>query len=437
MLLPSKLPLSEQSLSLEHDAFIDVLANTENLLIIQDLDGVCMRLVKDPLSRVIELAYVEATQVFDGQFFVLTNGEHMGKRGVNGIIERAVGDPVWAKQKGLYLPGLAAGGVQWQDKQGAVFHPGVSDQELVFLAQVPNKVEDRLRRFFEQIPDLLTVEELETCIQSAILDNKASPTVNLNTFHERLSDRADIFADLQQDMQALMDDLLLEAAQNGLGESFFVHYAPNLGRDASGKEIIWLTQGEASGTTDFQFMLRGAVKEAGVLAILNHYVFRRTGEYPLGEGFNARQAPNNHADLLNLVEDAFKPEQLPTMVGVGDTVTSKVEEIAAGQTQARRGGSDRNFLQLIQDIGQRFSNGNLVVYVDSSDGELKNRKPLKVGPLPASDSAESASKTPKVLEGPGDPLDINDPLKLNVAFPEGYRQYTSIFQEAARRRLRE
>ena len=427
MLLPSNVPLSEQSLSLEHDAFIDVLSNTENLLIIQDLDGVCMRLVKDPLSRVIDLAYVEATQSFDGQFFVLTNGEHMGKRGVNGIIERALGDPVNVKQKGLYLPGLAAGGVQWQDRQGAIFHPGVSEQELGFLAQVPSKIEARLRRFFEPSPDLLSAADLEDCIQSAILDNKASPTVNLNTFHERMSDRADIFADLQQDMQALMDDLLLEAAQGGLGDSFFVHYAPNLGRDASGKEIIWLTQGGASGTTDFQFMLRGAVKEAGVLAILNHYVFRKTGEYPLGEGFNARQAPNSHADLLNLVEDAFKPGQLPTIVGVGDTVTSKVEKTTEGHILARRGGSDRNFLQLVQDIGQRFNNDNLVVYVDSSDGELKNRKPLKVVPSPE----------PKVLEGPGDPLDIDDPLILNVAFPGGYRQYTAIFQEAARRRLRD
>jgi hypothetical protein len=31
--------LSQQSLSLNHFAFIDILANTENLLIIQDLDN--------------------------------------------------------------------------------------------------------------------------------------------------------------------------------------------------------------------------------------------------------------------------------------------------------------------------------------------------------------------------------------------------------------
>lgn len=428
------LPLSEQSLSLDHDAFIKVLTNTENLLIIQDLDGVCMPLMKDPMSRVIDLTYVEATKAFDGQFFVLTNGEHIGKRGVNGIIERAVGNPFGVKQNGLYLPGLAAGGVQWQDRQGAVFHPGVSDQELGFLERIPNKIEDRLTCFFERRPSLLESAELESCIQSAVLSNKASPTVNLNTFYQRLGDRTDIYIALQREMQTLMEEILFEAGQSGLGESFFVHYAPNWGQDERGKEIVWFTQGQESGTTDFQFMLRGAVKEAGVLAILNHYVFQKTGDYPLGEEFNARQAPNNQADLLNLVADAFKAEHLPTMVGVGDTVTSKVAEMAEGQVQVRRGGSDRNFLQLIQDIGKLFNNGNLVVYVDSSDGELKNRQPLKVGKALPPDSESLPTKL-KVLEGPGDPLDTDDPLRLNVAFPGGYRQYTAIFKEAARKRL--
>jgi hypothetical protein len=55
-----------------------------------------------------------------------------------------------------------------------------------------------------------------------------------------------------------METLLAEAAAQGLGDSFFVHYAPNHGRDEHGQEVIWLSQGEESGTTDFQFMLRGA-----------------------------------------------------------------------------------------------------------------------------------------------------------------------------------
>ena len=55
----------------------------EDLLIVQDLDGVCMPLVKDPLTRRMDAAYVEAVAALDGQFAVLTNGEHEGRRGVN------------------------------------------------------------------------------------------------------------------------------------------------------------------------------------------------------------------------------------------------------------------------------------------------------------------------------------------------------------------
>jgi glucosylglycerol 3-phosphatase len=125
---------SPAAVFLDHGAWIDCLATTDDLLIIQDLDGVCMALVNDPLDRQIDLAYVRATQAFDGHFYVLTNGEHTGQRGINGIIERAAeGEPP------DYLPGLAAGGVQWQTRAGDVSHPGVSEAELTFLAAVPDR----------------------------------------------------------------------------------------------------------------------------------------------------------------------------------------------------------------------------------------------------------------------------------------------------------
>ncbi|MEM6427534.1 MAG: glucosylglycerol 3-phosphatase, partial [Cyanobacteria bacterium P01_D01_bin.128] len=136
MSLSTDLPLHQQAMSLQHDSLVDVLANTDNLLIIQDLDGVCMGLVNDPLNRVIETDYVMAARSLDGHFYVLTNGEHIGQRGVNRIIERAFGDAEQVKAEGLYLPGLAAGGVQWQDRFGQVSHPGVSKAELAFLAAV-------------------------------------------------------------------------------------------------------------------------------------------------------------------------------------------------------------------------------------------------------------------------------------------------------------
>ena len=418
------LPLHQQTYSLQHDRFTHLLATTQNLLIIQDLDGVCMGLVKDPLHRQIDTAYVQATQAFDGNFFVLTNGEHIGTRGVNGIIERAFGDASQVRTSGDYLPGLAAGGVQWQGRHGNISHPGVSEAELAFLQKVPHRIRTALQAFAEAHTLAFDSVTLEHCIQASALDNVASPTANLNTFYEVLEGNHETYIALQTSMQTLMDTLLSEAAEQGLGDSFFVHYAPNQGRDAQGKEIIWFSQGNESGTTDFQFMLRGGIKEAGVLALLNRYYASQTGSYPLGADFSVRQAPHVHEELLDLVKAHFDPALMPLMVGVGDTVTSKVVTID-GKPMAKRGGSDRNFLHLIQDIGRAFSTGNVVVYVDSSGGELKNRKALQLATV---DGHEH------VIEGPGDPLDDVDPLVLNVAFPQGHQQYCAAFQHAAKQR---
>ncbi|NER78134.1 MAG: glucosylglycerol 3-phosphatase [Leptolyngbya sp. SIO1D8] len=417
-------PLHQQTYSLQHDRFSHLLATTENLLIIQDLDGVCMGLVKDPLHRQIETTYIAATQAFDTHFYVLTNGEHIGQRGVNGIIERAFGQEVDVQQQGFYLPGLAAGGVQWQNRYGDISHPGVSEAELAFLQTVPHRIRNTLKTFAEDHALDLDSEILEHCIQASALDNIASPTANLNTFHAALQGDRDTYIALQKSMQDLMDRLLVEAANQGLADSFFIHYAPNHGRDAEGQEIIWFSQADESGTTDFQFMLRGAIKEAGVLALLNRYYAKRTGNYPLGSDFSVRQAPHHHQDLLKLVKTSFEPAYMPLMVGVGDTVTSKIE-IINEQTVAKRGGSDRNFLHLLQDIGRAFNTGNVVVYVDSSGGELKNRKALKVEAIAGSD---------QVTEGPGDPLDTTDPLTLNLVFPGGHCQYCEAFQAAAKQR---
>ena len=83
----------------------------------------------------------------------------------------------------------------------------------------------------------------------------------------------------------MFEGLLKKSIAQGLQDSFFIHCAPKLGREDSGKEIVWFGDGQQSGTTDFPFMLRGAIKEVGVLALLNHYTFRRTGKHPLGEAF--------------------------------------------------------------------------------------------------------------------------------------------------------
>ncbi len=421
-------PLHQCSLSLDHQSLISLLAKTENILIIQDLDGVCMGLVKDPLTRAIAPEYLEAVKSFTGHFYVLTNGEHIGTRGINRIIEKAFDEPNIVRQKGLYLSGLAAGGVQWQDCYGNVSHLGVSEAELTFLEQVPHKITAYLEELFEQENYGLDPKQIKKCIAATVLDNKVSPTANLNVFHEALSESSNGYLELQRKMQSLMEQLLEEAHQKGLEDAFFVHYAPNLGRDLDGREIVQLAQGKDSGTTDFQFMLRGAIKEVGVLVILNRYYYQKTGSYPLGEEFNARQAPQKHEQLLDMIKTHFDPAIMPKMVGVGDTVTSKAQEID-GKIQFKRGGSDRGFLQLIQEIGQEFQTGNIVVYVDSSDGEVKNRKPLKLEKL-----IENQQEVWRVRSGPGDSQDQEDPLTLNVVFPGGYQEYTSCFQIAASKR---
>lgn len=426
-------PLHQRSFSLDHQALTRLLTERENILIIQDLDGVCMGLVKDPLTRVIDKEYLKATQSFAGRFFVLTNGEHIGKRGVNLIVEKAFDNPSLIKEKGLYLPGLAGGGVQWQDCYGNVSHPGVSNVELAFLAEVPRQIEAYLKQILPYQPYYLTTSQIDELIQATVLDNPVSPTVNINNFYEVLREQEGSYRQLQQAIQGLMEQLLQQAQQKGLENSFFVHYAPNLGRDAQGEERIELAQGQNSGTTDFQFMLRGAIKEVGVLVILNHYYYGQTGTYPLGKDFNARQAPSSQPELLDLIKDNFAPEIMPTMVGVGDTVTSKVEE-SNGQLQFCRGGSDRGFLELIQAIGREFQTDNVTVYVDSSHGEVKNRKPLKLESWTNDDNGVPQTKW-RVIEGPGDHQDTEDPLRLNVVFPGGYQQYIDFFQTAASRRV--
>lgn len=417
--------LNHHRLSLNHHQLLETLIHQENLLIIQDLDGVCMGLVKNPLSRQIDRHYVESTQQLAGHFYVLTNGEHGGSRGVNAIVEKAFGDRHYVESNGYYLPGLGGGGVQWQDSRGQVSHPGISDAELGFLAQVPAKARAYLNSILFKPPYCLDLKDIDELMAATILDNLVSPTVNLNCFYEHLRKRRQDYLQLQQDLQQLMVMLQKEARDQGLGDSFFVHYAPNLGRDHQGEKIKF-TEGTDSGTTDFQFMVKGAIKEVGVLVILNHYYHDRTGHYPLGKDFNARQAPHDPQELLNLLEEHFDPAQMPTLVGVGDTVTSETQTLN-GQTQVFRGGSDRGFLTLIQDLGPIFQRDNVVLYVDSSGGEVKNRHPLRVEAI-ADDHHPEAS----VTVGAQGIVDEEDPLTLNFVFPQGHGQYVDFYKRLAR-----
>lgn len=347
-------PVPNRGFSQDHAALLDALAATPDLLLIQDLDGVCMDLVHDPLTRTLERDYLEAAAALGDAFRVLTNGEHIGPRGVNAIVDRAFAAP------GNYLPGLAAGGVQLQDRFGTLSHPGVSEAELAFLQTVPTRMTRWLSTLVLGAPYLVEPHRVATLVATCVLDNPASPTFNLNALHQILADRPALYAQLQEQVAGFMHALLREAHDEGLGDAFFVHYAPNLGRDSDGNERLKPAEGEDAGTTDVQLMLAGALKEAGVLVLLNHHVHARTGRWPLGADFNARTAPRTLEAQVALAKEKIAPADMPRLVGVGDTVTS-----ASRNSAQLRGGSDRGFLTLVQRLGKAFGTDNRVLFVDS------------------------------------------------------------------------
>ena len=157
-------------------------------------------------------------------------------------------------------------------------------------------------------------------------------------------------------------------------------------------------------------MLRGAVKEAGLLVLLNQHIERSTGKAPLGADFNVRSAPRPAEGLLALAEDCIAPETMPTLIGIADTITSEWV-VEGGQAGWRRGGSDRGFLTLLQQIGQSFETPNRVVLIDSSGGELDR---------PSLQNPE--------LKGLSDP---EDPLRLDVLVPGGPEAYLEWFVDLA------
>lgn len=376
-----------------------------------------MPLVRDPLTRKLPRHYIKAASLLKPNFFVLTNGEHIGSRGVNAIVDGAMSDNALSQHNHQsYLPGLAAGGVQWQDHFGCVNHPGVSEQELAFLNEVPSIMRKALVHVLQPPAFTLSTAEIEKLLSVVILDNPVSPTININGFHAMMTLEPSQLCALQQAVESIMLQLMNEAQQRGLAESFFIHYAPNLGSGPDGERIKWATKDD-TGTTDFQFMLRGAVKEVGVLVILNRYYHQITGRYPLGESFNARQAPRDQQALLQMAQDHFDPDVMPRIIGVGDTITSQPDADNPGHWL--RGGSDRGFLTLVQELGERFQSDNGVLFVDSSGGEL-NRPKIQLEKLTQAPWQAVAGIT-----------DIDDPLHINVVFPQGHQQYVEFFCQLA------
>lgn len=400
-----------QRLSLQD--LLDDLTATPDLLLVQDLDGVCMPLVRDPLTRTLQLDTIHAVARLGDCFRVLTNGEHGGRRGVNRLVEQAVPAGTDPAVQGLYLPGLGAGGVQLQTCHGALSHPGVSAAELQFLQSVPERLRQSLPPLLEKTLPGSDREQLQQLLERIVLDNAVSPTLNINLLIERLEGDVSRIQRLQDQCRDLLLLLLDQAAEEGLAGSFFLHLAPNLGLDAGGVERLRPADTGRPGTTDFQFMLQGAIKEAGLLVLVNEHIRQRTGQAPLGDDFHVRRAPRALDALTQLCLERVPAELMPTLVGIGDTITSEPAPDGRGWL---RGGSDRGFLTLVQKLGAAYGRCNRVVLVDSSGGEL-----------------ERPSQRDPQLRGLTDP---DDPLHLDVLVPGGPPEYCQWFEQLSRQRNR-
>ena len=386
---------------------INTIINEQNILIVQDLDGVCIPLVQDPLQREINKEYVKDVSRLREKFAVLTCGEHEGKRGVNRLVEKALYSKTIAKENGFYLPGLAACGVEYQDRFSNLSYPGLKDNEINFLAEVPKMMRSMLTKELKKFLPNLSNEKRNKLIDVAVCDTRFTPTLNFNEIFSYVKNDFQKVKDLQLIMEKIMNNLLEDSKNFGLDNSFYLHLMPNLGiRD--GREIMKYSTQNEFGTTDIQFIIKGAIKEAGLLFLLNKYIANKTGVYPFGENFNVRNAPKTHAQLIKLCRDKIPHEQMPLLVGVGDTVTSVKDN---KDNSWLRGGSDRGFLTLIQRLGESYKKDNQVVFVNSCNEQVLRPR------INGTD-----------MQGVSDP---NDDLKFNMIINDGPKEYIEWFKQLA------
>ena len=389
------------------EELISTITNEKNVLLVQDLDGVCIPLVQDPLKRELKKEYVMAVSKLKNNFSVLTCGEHEGRRGVNRLVEKALNSKTKAKEFGLYLPGLAACGVEFQDRFSNLSHPGVNENEIDFLEKVPSLMKSMLTNELKISFPNLSNKELNKLIEVAICDTRFTPTLNFNEIFSYVKNNFEKVQSLQLIMEKIMNNLLEESKTHGLKDSFFLHMMPNLGTK-EGKEIMKYATENEFGTTDIQFIINGAIKEAGLLLILNKYISTITGVYPFGKEFNVRNAPKNQNELIKLCKSKIPSDKMPLIVGVGDTVTSQKDNKSNSWL---RGGSDRGFLTLIQRLGESYNKNNQVIFVNSSNEQVAR---------------------PRIngfdMTGISDP---DDNLKFNLIIEEGPEEYIEWFKQLA------
>ena len=182
----------------------------------------------------------------------------------------------------------------------------------------------------------LNKDDLQSLVKSTVLSTQYSPTINLNKIFSLIPSDIKLQKEIQLIISRIMDKVLESSKEEGLENSFYLHVAPNLGKEDD-KEIVKPATHRDVGTTDIQFMLTGAIKEAGLIVLINKYIQRRFGKAPLGEDFNLRNAPREIKDLQSLCVNNFSKDEIPLLIGIGDTVTSNR---CANDKNWLRGGSD-------------------------------------------------------------------------------------------------
>ena len=386
---------------------INTIINEKNILIVQDLDGVCIPLVQDPLKREINKEYVKDVSRLREKFAVLTCGEHDGRRGVNRLVEKALNSKTTAKENGFYLPGLAACGVEYQDRFSNLSYPGLKDNEINFLAKVPKMMCSMLCNELKIVLPNISNDIRNKLIDVAVCDTRFTPTLNFNEIFSYVKNDLKKVKDLQLIMEKIMNNLLEDSKTFGLDNSFYLHMMPNLGLN-KGREIMKYATNHEFGTTDIQFIINGAIKEAGLLLLLNKYISNKTGLYPFGAKFNVRNAPKSLNELVALCKEKIPPAQMPLLIGIGDTVTSAKDEKSQ---RWQRGGSDRGFLTLIQKLGVSYKKENQVIFVNSSNDQVLRPK------------IEGADMTGI--------SDTDDDLKFNLIISDGAEEYIEWFKQLA------
>tara|TARA_Y100001968_G_scaffold333950_1_gene401713 strand:- start:4870 stop:6087 length:1218 start_codon:yes stop_codon:yes gene_type:complete len=389
-----------------------IIINSKNILIIQDIDGVCIPLVKDPLTRKLDKNYIYAAKLLGNEFYVLTCGEHEGIRGVNRIIERSLKSKVEPIERGLYLRGLAACGVEYQGCQGETSFEGISQNELNFLAKVPNLMRQEFRIIVKALFPSISDDNINYHSIKSICDTKFSPTINFNSLFELVKDDWQKKKLIQNKFEKMMNEIINKAELEGLKESFFLHISPNLGTK-NGREIMKISSPNDIGSTDIQCLLKGATKDSGVLCLLNKFLGKINGNKPFGKDFNFRDCPQSLEGKISLCKKFISKKDMPLIIGVGDTITSQKD---IKKNEYSRGGSDRSFLELIQILGKEYNISNKIIFVDSSEGEVFRPSTKRTG-----------------LRGI---TDDKDKLKFDMIFQNGSKEYNNWFVNIASKRFK-